>query len=50
MIKLQQCTKCYGMFESKNGKHRSHTKETNVTPKNTKMEWVCFDCLKKEGI
>ena len=51
MIKSQQCTKCYGMFNSKDGKHDPHTDEkTNITKKGTKQEWVCFGCRgEKEG-
>ena len=45
MLKSQQCTVCYGMFQSNKGKHTQHTKGERFTPKGTKQEWVCFDCL-----
>lgn len=47
MLKSQQCTACYGMFESGNGKHNPHAKKTNVTEKGTKQEWVCNTCREK---
>ena len=49
MLKSQQCTKCYGMFKSQDGKHERHTDEkTNTTPKGTQQQWICFGCREKE--
>lgn len=50
MLKSQQCTVCYGMFQSNKGKHTQHTKGEKFTPKGTKQEWICFDCLEANKV
>jgi len=49
MKKSLQCTVCYGMFESSEGKHIPHTEKTNKTPKGTIQKWICNTCSEKQN-